>query len=371
MGLSNLTVKNAIAKDKPYKLYDGNGLYVFVTPAGGKYWKMRYSFAGKERKYAVGTYPAMGIAEARKEVVRLKEMLARGEVPTPMRVTAKTRLFRDIAEEWWRSRNGIMDAKTQKNTRYRLDKHILPALGDIPPERITAKDVVQMGLAIQKSGADSVAARCINIVSLILRPLVFSGDLIADVTINTSKALKSYNGKNNPHLDAKKLPAFLKALDNHSDTISRKAAWFLLHTLVRTSEMRFATLDEFDFEKQIWRIPAQRMKSKRPHLVPLTEPVLDIIQSLPCENGRLFPVSENAVLCVIEAVGYKGIITGHGFRSTASTILNEHSFSPDAIEAQLAHASRGVRAVYNHAQYLPERARMMTWWSDYLLQNKQ
>lgn len=369
MGLTNLQIKNAKPKDKDYKLYDGNGLFLLVTKAGGKYWKMRFKYQGKEKKLSIGDYPAMTITEARDAVQQHRNSLRSGDIPTSQRVSQQTILFRELANQWWQERNTTMDAKTQKNTRYRLDKHILPRLGDMQPSHITTRDIVDMGLAIQKSGAASVGGRCISIVRQIMRPYCIKHN-IPNPTSDASSALSPHQEKQNPHLEAHELREFYCAMRALPETISTIAADFLLHTMTRTGEIRGATMGEIDREEKVWRIPAERMKKRRPHMVPLNDYTLELIDraNIYNEDNRIFPISENAVLDVIKRLGWKGRITGHGFRSTASTILHDHGFATDHIEMQLAHTMRGVRGVYNRAEYLQDRRTMLEWWTEYLQQ---
>jgi integrase len=373
--LTERQIQNAKPREKNYKLYDSEGLFLLVHKAGGKYWKLKYRYAGKDCEMSLGVYPSVTLAQARKARAKARIVLSEGRNPNTTKGDKTT--FREDALEWFAKREGALAEKTLRKDKERFILHIFPAIGSMASRDVLPSHIIEMGKGLEKKGISYTAKRCITLTGQVYQWLVIQGRVTTNPAYGLSAVVAPAKGKHNPHLTARDLPEFIEKLYAYPQTSSQCAARFLLLTMVRTSEMRFATWDEIDWDRKLWRIPAQRMKMRRDHLVPLSSHALEILEKakvIADGSPYLFnalhkgnhPISENAVLYVIEALGYKGKITGHGFRSTASTILNEHGFSADAIERQLAHVSGSIRAVYNHAEYLPERARMMQWWGDFL-----
>lgn len=376
--LTDKRVRDAKPSEKPYKLTDGEGMYLLVAPTGAKSWCMKYRFAGKEKKLTLGKYPSVSLSDARKERFAAKETLEKGFDPAKARYSSKSETFEQEAEAYFESkRRALADVTINRNLgRFKL--HVFPTIGHMQPAQITEEHILQIARDIEKHGTLFTGKKCISLIAQVFKWLRVNGKVRHNPAADMTGAVRSYKPKNNPHLSEKELPEFVRKLTAYTGgPVTRLAALFLLHTFVRTSEMRFARWEEIDENKKQWRIPAERMKMQRPHIVPLSSQVLDLLnQAAQYSDGKgfIFPaptrtgtLSENAILYVIDGLGYKGRITGHGFRGTASTILNEHGFGVDAIERQLAHAKgSSVRAAYNHAQYLPERTAMMQWWSDFL-----
>jgi integrase len=374
--LSDKQIKNAKPADKNYKLFDGEGLFILIHAKGGKYWRLKYRYAGSEKEMSLGVYPDVSLADARKKRMELKLMLLDGKNPTTTKPT-QTSTFKDDALEWFEMRKSDLAASTLKKNLERLHLHVFPIIGKMASSIIEPEHIIEMGKNIEAKGVPHTAKRCITLVSQIFRWLVIQRRIKTNPAYDLTSVIRNVEKKNNPYLREHELHDFLKALHAYPQTSSQLAARFLLLTMVRTSEMRFAKWSEIDFIKKQWRIPAERMKMRREHIVPLSNQAIDILHQakiiaddfeyiFTSESKRKKVVSENAVTYVIKKIGYHGRVTGHGFRSTASTILNEHSFNDDAIERQLAHVMGGVRGVYNHAKYLPERVQMMQWWADFL-----
>lgn len=380
MPITDKAAKAAAPKEKPYKIADGGGMYLEVMPNGSKYWRLKFRQDGKEKRLALGVYPEISIAEARdkrheyKKLLRGGEDLSRAKKRKPMADD-----FYTIALDW-HEKNKASWSKRHIARQMTAIEEMRPFIGNKPIDTIEAPDILEGIRKIEERKAFETAQKTKQAVGQVFYYAIAIGKARRNPAADLRGALEPKPQQiNNPHLSDKDLPDFLAAFAGYKGyAVTRLAFRFLMLTFVRTKEMRFAVWDEFDLEKKQWRIPADRMKSGRIHLVPLSKQVLQILKELKQhtkEDGYLFPqqhkpdkpISENAVLTVIDAIGYKGRATGHGFRATASTILNEHGYAVDAIERQLAHVEGNkVRAAYNHAEYMPERIKMMQWWADYL-----
>lgn len=384
--LSDALARNSKPKPKPYKLSDGDGLFLLITPAGGKYWRLKYFFAGKEKLLALGVYPEVSLADARERRTQARKLLAAGQDPSDIKKEAKRQAllrmensFEVVAREWLEKRDHEIAASTRRATLARLEQYVLPKIGPRPIAEITAPEVLAMLRAIEKKGILDQARRVMRMTGQIFRYAIATGRAERNPVPDLQGALKTRAVQHRLFLRETDLPAYLKKLDaydGHPQTTL--ALRFLLLTFVRSIELRAAKWDEIDWKKAEWRIPAERMKMKELHIVPLSKQTIAILRELERHSGHrdyLFPnlhepssfMSENTILYALYRMGYHSRATGHGFRSTASTILNEHGFRADVIERQLAHGERNnVRAAYNHAQYLSERREMMQWWGDYL-----
>ena len=384
--LSDAKVRNAKPRAKRYKLADGEGLFLFVMPTGSKYWRLKYFFDGKEKLLALGVYPEVTLADARDRRAQARKTLATGNDPAEVKKETKRRkVFRNensfevVAREWFAQRTHEWAKSSSNIMLRRLEKHILPTLGQRPIADINAPEVLAMLRVVESKGTLETARRLMQICGKIFMYAIATGRAERNPVPDLRGALKAPVAKHYPFLTAIDLPEFLKNLESYDGNIQTKLALhLLLLTFVRTTELRGAQWSEIDFEKAEWRIPAERMKMKELHIVPLSRQAIAILRELQRHSGNreyLFPnhqnpakfMSENTMLYALYRMGYHSRTTGHGFRSTASTILNEHEFRADVIERQLAHSERDtVRAAYNHAQYLPERRNMMQWWADYL-----
>jgi len=384
--LSDTLVRNSKPRTKPYKVFDGEGLFLLVTPAGGRYWRLKYVFDGKEKLLALGVYPDVSLASAREGRAEARKLLAAGKDPGAARKEAKrleiasnANTFEGVAREWYAKREHEWAPGSLHCKRIYLEKHLLPKLGERPIVAITAPELLSILRVIEGRGTLDTARRVMQMCGQIFRYAIATGRAERNPVPDLRGALATPVVKHHSFLQANELPEFLKHLAEYDGGLQTKLALrLLLLTFVRTNELRGADWAEIDWEKADWRIPAVRMKMKQLHIVPLSRQAVDILRELKELTGGqrfVFPnqhnpatfMSENTMLYALYRMGYHSRATGHGFRSTASTILNEHEFRPDVIERQLAHGERNkVRAAYNHAQYLPERRRMMQWWADYL-----
>ncbi len=385
--LTEIAIKSAKPAERIRKLSDGNGLVLLVYPNGSKYWAFRYRYLGKEKNLSLGIYPEVGLAEARSKLSDARKTLSSGQDPSEARKAVKREAmisagnnFEGIAREWVAAKSPAWTPRYANFVVRRLEQDIFPKLGARPIKDITAPELLSVVRLIEKRGALELAHRILQCCGQVFMYGIATGRAERNPASDLKGALKSYVKQTYAHLKVIELPEFLQKLstyDGHPQT--KLAVTLLMLTFVRTTELRGATWEEIDFDKAEWRIPAERMKMRRDHIVPLSRQAVAAFRELQRLNGQwkyVFPntrkpikfMSENAVLYALYRMGYHNRTTGHGFRHTASTILNESGlFSPDAIERQLAHVQGNkVRAAYNHAQYLPERREMMQWWADFL-----
>jgi integrase len=386
MPLSDAKARNAKPRTKPYKLADGEGLFLVIMPSGSKYWRMRYFFAGKEKLLALGVYPEVTLTDARDRRADARKVLAAGGDPGEAKKEAKriailktANSFETVAREWFEKRKHEWAASSVRTMLARLEQHILPKLGPRPIADISPPEVLAMLRVVEARGALETAQRLMQMCGQVFMYAIATGRAERNPVPDLRGALKTPVVKHHAFLKASDLPKYLKRLDAYDGDVQTKLALrLLLLTFVRTTELRAAEWTEIDWDKAEWRIPAERMKMRELHIVPLSKQAIATLRQLQKHSGNLqylFPnqhkpatfMSENTMLFALYRMGYHSRTTGHGFRSTASTILNEHGFRADVIERQLAHTERNtVRAAYNHAQYLPERRKMMQWWADYL-----
>ena len=386
MALTDISIRNAKAKDKDYKLSDSGGLYILVKSSGTKCWRLKYRIAGKEKSLSIGTYPLVTLGVARDKVSKAKEQLLNNIDPSQVKKEEKLKSLAEVENSFealarcWHA-NNIRKWSEYHGGRIlkRLEVDIFPSIGFKAIETIKAPELLMALRAIEARGALEIAHRVLQTCGQIFRYAVATGRAERDISTDLKGALKTQKKENYAYLKAKELPEFFGKLENYNgDPQTKLALKFLILTFTRTGEVRGARWDEIDFGKKEWRIPAERMKMNEQHIVALSSQAMKILGELQLINGdseHLFPnrnkpmkcMSENTMIYAIYRMGYHSRTTVHGFRATASTILNEHGFTPDVIERQLAHAERDkVRASYNHAEYLPERRKMMAWWGDYL-----
>lgn len=386
ISLSDAKARNAKPKSRPYKLSDGEGLFLLVMPNGSKYWRLRYFFGGKEKSLALGVYPEVGLADARDRRAQARKALAAGNDPSLVKKEAKRltvlrsgNSFKTVALEWHEKRLHEWSPATANLTLKRLEQYALPKLGDRPIAEITPPELLAVLRVVEQRGALETARRVMQTCGKIFMYAIATGRAERNPVPDLRGALKTPVVTHRSFLTASELPEYLAKLDAYDgDRLTQFALRLLLLTFVRTRELRGAEWQEIDWGKAEWRIPAERMKMKDLHIVPLSMQSLAVLRELRKDSGKqqhLFPnaqnpdkcMSENTMLFALYRMGYHSRATGHGFRSTASTILNEHGFRADVVERQLAHSEHNaVRAAYNHAQYLPERRQMMQWWADYL-----
>jgi integrase len=385
--LTDRKVKEAKARPSAWKMGDGGGLFLFVTPAGGKLWRWTYRYQGDPRLMALGKYPDISLALARERHRQGRELLANGIDPMAQKKADRLRAreenensFASVAAKWlehWRDGKNVRHAATVCR---RIDVDVLPYLGPRPIAMIEAPEVVAVIKAIELRGARDLAKRALETIGQIFRYAIAHGYARRNPAseIKPADILKSSQRVNFARIDANELPDLLKAIEVYRGTqVTRLAFKLIALTFVRTSELIGAKWSEFDIAARRWNIPADRMKMKTPHIVPLAKQALEALESLRLISGGseyLFPgdrkgktMSNNTILKGLERMGYKGRMTGHGFRGLASTILHERGYLHDHIELQLAHAPRNaVSASYNHALYLEPRSAMMRDWADFL-----
>jgi len=388
MPLTDLQIKNAKPTSAPIKCSDGDGMYLLVQPNGGKYWRFNYRFAGKQKTLALGTYPEVSLVSARRKRTVARELLAGDPPVDPMmqrqadrreiaQRTAHT--FENIAREWWETKRGGWSSSHTSAVLSRLEKELFPKLGARPLIEIPAPELLDVIRSVERRGALELASKALIIAGQVFRYAIATGRAKADVSRDLRGALKTREVNHYAKLSESELPEFLKKLGTYDgNLLTRHALNMLILTFVRTGELRGARWTEFDLDKCEWRIPGERMKMGVEHIVPLSAQTIALIgqiKSLSAKRDYLFPnehrpqhfMSENTILYALYRMGYRGRATGHGFRATASTILNEQGWNSDYIERQLAHGEKDkIRAAYNTAQYLPQRRKMMQHWANYL-----
>lgn len=389
--LTDAALRAAKPKDKSYKLSDGEGLYVEVAPSGGKWWRVKYRFGGKEKRLSLGVYPAVGLRDARKRVAEVKDLLRRGVDPGEERKAvkagiraeeeAKGQTFEAVAREWHKAKSAGWTPRHANEVIRRLETLVFPDLGARPIAKLGAADFLAAVRKTEARGCIELAHRLAQTCGQVTRYARIAGIVQADAASGLTEALAPTPTRHHATItDPKEVGALLRAIDEYpGDVVTRYALKIMPYVFVRSSELRAAPWAEFDLEGATWLIAAGRMKKRRPHVVPLAPQVVKLFLELREFTGSgalAFPSSFSATRCLsdmgllnaLRRMGYgKGVMTVHGFRGMASTLLNEQGFRPDVIEAQLAHCERNaVRAAYNHAEYLPERREMMDRWADYL-----
>ena len=396
MSLTDTAIRNAkpgitpAGKEtaKPYKMGDSGGLYLEVAPSGGKWWRLKYRHGGKEKRLSLGVYPDVSLKDARQRRDDARKLLANGGDPGAVKQTQKKQAkiaaansFELIARELHLLKKPRWTEGHADDWIKTLEREIFPRFGDRPAAEIEAPDVLDAIRVIEGRGAYEIAARTLQRVSTVFAFAIATGR----ARINPAASIKGAMApqpkvKHFAALTEKELPDFLRAVAAYPCyPMTKVATRLLMLTFVRTGEVRGAKWCEFDLDAGVWVIPAERMKAREPHTVPLSRQTLETLAELRPLTGHgehLFPgrnregsiISENTVLKVIERLGYKGRMTGHGFRSIASTYLNGVGMiRPDVIEAQLAHAEgNATRAAYNRADYMEYRTAMMQFWADTL-----
>ena len=354
-------------------------------PTGGKYWRMKYFFGGKEKRLALGVYPHITLAEARERRAEAKKLLAKGTDPGEAKKEAKrtatlkaANTFEAVAREWFEKRKHKWAPHFAEMVLDRLERLILPELGKRAIADIAPPEVLAMLRLTEGKGALELARRLMQMCAQIFMYAIATGRAARNPVSDLRGALKTPVVKHRAYLKESELPDYFRKLAH--TMVIRKPNWPCASCCLPSSApLSFAAQwTEIDWDKAEWRIPAERMKMKEQHLVPLSTQAIAVLRELQHHSGTrqyIFVnqhnphafMSENTMLYALYRMGYHSRTTGHGFRSTASTILNEHGFRADVIERQLAHTERNnVRAAYNHAQYLPERRKMMQWWADYI-----
>ncbi len=392
LALTNTHIKAARSCSGNYKMADGGGMYLLVKKNGHKYWRLDYRFRGKRKTLALGVYPEVSLKDAREKRRQARLQLEKGQDPAEIRKEKKrmvqTNCFRDVAHQWWEHCRGTWTPDHAARVLKRLDDNAFRDLGNLSIDEITPQQIIATIRKIEARGALDVASRVQQAINATCRFAIQQGIATHNPAGDLRGIVKQRKVQHRPSLPREELPLFLKELETYSDRgrlLTQRAIKLLLLTFVRSGELRGAKWEEFDFEDKVWRISADRMKMRNEHLVPLSRQALELLELLrgmtgnydlvfPSERDRSREMSDNTMRRAIFKLGYDGTQEGkskavpHGFRATASSILNETGFNPDAIERQLAHMeSNSVRAAYTyHARYLDERRTMMQWWADYL-----
>lgn len=378
MKLTDRACRAAAPTGERYKMFDGAGLCLVVSPTGAKSWNWHYRESGKAKTISFGAYPEVTLAEARARRDDGRRRLRDGQPPVTVENTGPT--FGEIVNIWLDGSREKWAASYSARVETRMKCDILPALGRRPLGSIKPPDVLRVVKQIEDRGAPEMARRVLKHCSAVFRFAVASGLCEIDPTANLGGAIiKPSTGKPRTALPAAELPEFFARLNAHPcERLTAMAIRFTMLTFVRTNEVRFARWSEFeglDGPEPLWRIPAERMKMKRAHLVPLAPQVVRLLGEIRRQSAGdlLFPantrtgtICENTMLYALYDMGYRGRATIHGFRGLASTVLNEQGFDGDCVELQLAHVQGAVRGAYNHALKLPKRREMMNWWADYL-----
>ena len=389
MKLNARQVDAAKPREKAYKLADGAGLYLEVVPSGSRYWRMKYRFNGKEKRMAFGVYPAVSLAQARALRDDAKKKLAEGIDPSLAKKEEKlvrdvqlNNTFQAVALEWHGTKVSRWSEGYASDIIEAFNKDIFPYIGQQPVNEIKPLVLLNVLRRIESRGATEKAKKVRQRCSEVFRYAIVTGRAEYNPAADLTSAMSGHESKHYPFLTVEELPDFFKALAGYTGSpLVVLAARLLILTGVRTGELRGAFWSEFDLEKAVWEIPAERMKMKRPHLVPLSTQALEIVQQLKVMSGQyplVFPgrndprktMSEASINQVFKRIGYTGKVTGHGFRHTMSTILHEEGFNTAWIETQLAHVDKNaIRGTYNHALYLEGRREMMQWYADYINAN--
>lgn len=373
---------------EPGKHFDGGGLYLELTAAGGRYWRLKYRVAGKEKRLALGVYPAVSLKDARDLANQARQVIQAGDDPAEERKAAKAKTaheavntLRAVTHEWIEHQAARWEPLTRERIAASLEANVLKALGARPLASIKPLEVMNAVKAVEARGAGEQAGRVLQRVKAIFRWAVIHGRLDTNPMLDLMPAeiLKPREVKHRAALDAKELPAFLAKLDAYDgDPHTVHALRLLMLTATRPGEVRGARWAEVDMDAALWTIPAERMKMRQEHRVPLSRQALELLQSMQKLSGDrelVFPspfypskpLSENTFNSAMARMGYKNLATAHGFRALFSTVANETGWRPDVIERQLAHKERNeVRAAYHRSTYMAERTQLLQWWADYL-----
>ena len=386
MKLTARQISTAKPQDKPYKLSDGGGMYLLVNPNGSRYWRLKYRYAGKEKLLALGVYPDVTLADARNKRNEAKRVLAAGADPSDVKQSIKEakaiamqNSFELIAIEWHKHKKPNWSSGYADDILESLRKDIFPYVGKRAITDIKPIDMLAVLKKLEERGVLDKLKKIRQACKQIFTYAVITGRAEFNPVADLAGALKPPKQQHYPHLQRDELGGFIEALKDYSGSkLTQTATFLLMYTGVRTIELRAAEWKEFDFTNNLWQIPKERMKMRRPHLVPLSSQVKSMLLEVKSISGRgkyVFPgrndagkpMSEASINQVIKRVGYDGRATGHGFRHTMSTILHEQGFNTAWIEAQLAHADKNtIRGTYNHAQYLERRREMVQWYADFL-----
>lgn len=385
--LTDVKIRAAKPRERPYKLQDGQGLYLEVRPSGVKIWRYRYWLSPrKDGIYTIGEYPGISLQAARREREQVREQVRQGLNPTLARkisridtVGEQQNTFALLAAEWVAQHREAWSASYLRQVERSLAVDILPRIGAFPMRAIRPAHVLDLLREVEGRGAKSIAILIRQWVGAVFRYAIATLRAESDPTLALRGAIRRPRVRHHPPLSAADLPRFLAGLAAYAGYgLVKPATMLMLLTFVRTAEIRSAAWADIDLEAAIWRIPAAKMKMGTEHIVPLSRQAVALLRGVCLHSHRrpvVFPnsrrpdegISNTSINRLIETIGFGGVVSGHGFRATAATLLRELGFADHLVELQLAHTDRNkVRASYNHAKYLDERRAMMQAWADYL-----
>lgn len=386
--LTEAKLRSIKKSGKIERFHDSGGLYLELSVAGGKHWRWKYAFGGKEKRLSFGAWPDVSLKDAREKRDACRKILKEGidpkkgmGLPKASREREGAAAFRTVAEEWVKNQKNVWVDTHAETVESRLASNVYPYIGDSPIAEVTPQDVLALLRKIEERGAYEVAKRVLGICSLVFRYGVAIGAVGSDPCRDLRGALvPRQKGQFAALTKPKDVGALLLGIDEYKGSgVVRAALKYSALTFCRPGEIRKAEWAEIDFEAKEWTIPAAKMKVRVEHRVPLSQQALEVLEGLhpltgsgkylfPGPRGKDKPLSENAINVAIRIMGYrKDQMTAHGFRAMASTLLNEAGHDPDVIEAQLAHTGADkIRAIYNRAQYMKKRRQLMQDWADYL-----
>ncbi|MDX8000216.1 DUF4102 domain-containing protein [Xenorhabdus sp. Reich] len=386
MKLTDLVIKRAKAKEKAYTLADGNGLSLLIDTNGSKGWRYRYQFAGKTKMISLGVYPVVTLTEARAKRDEARKLVANGINPSEARKAEKIsaanlieNTFENIAHEWYEKRVDRWSSSYAEEMMETFEKDVFPYIGSRPIAEIKPMELMAILSRINDRGATEKLRKVRQRCGEVWKYAIITGRAEYNPAPDLASAFVTPKKTHYAFLMTDELTEFFKALNSYTGSFMVKMGMRLqMITGVRPGELRKAEWSEIDFNKSQWEIPAEKMKMRRPHIVPLSKQAVDILEQMKPVTGQgkyLFPgrtnqsqpMSEMALNVLIRRIGYAGRVTGHGFRHTMSTILHEQGYNTAWIETQLAHVDKNsIRGTYNHAQYLEGRREMLQWYADYM-----
>ncbi len=386
--LTNTEVRQAKPRDKEFNLADGNGLYLRVKPNGSKLWLFNYSrpFTKKRANLSLGVYPHISLADARAEAQSFKGLLAKDIDPKEFRIEQDRKnsdacfnTFEHVAGKWLKLKESKVSKSYYKKISSRLNLHVFPNLGKLPLHKVNAVDTIEILEPLAKQGKLETINNICGWINEIMVYAVNTGLIHANPLSGISKAFNTPKAVNLPTLKPEQLPELMSTLNGASiKLVTRCLIEWQLHTMVRPAEAAGVRWDEISIEKAQWEIPAERMKTSKPHMIPLSPQsliLLDILKPISGHREYVFPADRNprkpansqTANMALKRMGFGGRLVSHGLRALASTTLNEQGFDPDVIEAALAHVDQNaIRAAYNRAEYLERRRVMMCWWSEHI-----
>ncbi|KMJ45969.1 integrase [Xenorhabdus khoisanae] len=386
MKLTARQVETVKPQDKDFKLSDGGGLYLLVKTTGSKYWRLKYRIAGKEKLLAIGTFPLITLAEARRKRDEAKKLIAEGIDPNQDKKQKKlaaqgeiSNTFESIAREWYEGRKDRWSVGYREDMMDAFEKDVFPYIGHRPIAEIKPLELLDLLSIMEKRGVTDKLKKVRQRCGEVWTYAIITGRAEYNPAPDLASAFIPHQREHYAHLSVDELPEFLRSIDKYMGSqIVRTALRMLILTGVRPGELRKAEWSEINLDKAVWTISAEKMKMRRTHIVPLSEQVIDLLKQIQPISGSyqyVFPsrtdyrkhLSDMAINTMIRRMGYSGRATGHGFRHTMSTILHDQDFNTAWVEKQLAHVDKNsIRGTYNHAQYLDGRREMLQWYADYM-----